>query len=223
MSTVIPFPVRNHARASSVCLSAKRANKSAVKSAALARSVAKTRTHQSDGMLLRCHHFRTLDEPPHSTSDAIASLEGQRSMTVRNEVITESVSMPEVLGRDVPICKGIMVRDLKSSVGHSGPMGKNHENLAESAWQMAWQERLSRIQGKRTHENMAEYLEMPVESWKKCVNRGDSFPIRKLPRLALLAGIPVESLIKGDRDDELPALIERYRKRSTKTPSRRAS
>ncbi len=102
-------------------------------------------------------------------------------------------------------------------------MGKNHENLAESAWQMAWQERLSRIQGKRTHENMAEYLEMPVESWKKCVNRGDSFPIRKLPRLALVAGIPVESLIKGDRDDELPALIERYRKRSTKTPSRRAS
>jgi hypothetical protein len=63
---------------------------------------------------------------------------------------------------------------------------------------MAFQERLSRIQGKRTHEAMAEYLEMPVESWKKCVNRGDSFPIRKLPRLALLAGIPVESLIKGD-------------------------
>jgi hypothetical protein len=104
-------------------------------------------------------------------------------------------------------------------------MGKDHENLAESAWQMAFQERLSRIQGKRTHESMAKYLEMPVESWKKCVNRGDTFPIRKLPRLALLAAIPVESLIEGDRDDELPAPIERYKKRtkSAKTASRRAS
>lgn len=103
-------------------------------------------------------------------------------------------------------------------------MAKDGENLAESAWQKAFQERLSRIQGKRTHEAMAEYLEMPVETWKKCVNRGDSFPIRKLPRLALLAGIPVESLIKGDRDDELPEAVVRYRKRSTaKSPARRAS
>ncbi len=101
-------------------------------------------------------------------------------------------------------------------------MAKDDGKLAESAWQMAFQERLSRIQGKRTHEAMAEYLEMPVDSWKKCVNRGDSFPIRKLPRLALLAGIPVESLIKGDRDDELPAPVERYRKRAAKTAARRA-
>jgi hypothetical protein len=102
-------------------------------------------------------------------------------------------------------------------------MAKDVQNLAESAWQKAFQERLSRIQGKRTHEAMAEFLEMPVETWKKCVNRGDSFPIRKLPRLALLAGIPVESLIKGDRDDELPEPVVRYRKRSTsKTPARRA-
>lgn len=131
--------------------------------------------------------------------------------------------MSRLLGHTVPICKGIMVRDIEMPVGHSGPMAKDHENLAESAWQKAFQERLSRIQGKRTHEAMAEYLEMPVESWKKCVNRGDTFPMRKLPRLALLAGIPVESLIKGDRDDELPAPVERYRKRTTKATTRRAS
>lgn len=101
-------------------------------------------------------------------------------------------------------------------------MGKNHENLSESAWQMAFQERLSRIQGKRTHEAMAKYLQMEVESWKKCVNRGDTFPIRKLPLLALLAGISVESLIEGDRDDELPAPVERYRRRTSKAPSRKA-
>jgi hypothetical protein len=99
-------------------------------------------------------------------------------------------------------------------------MSGNPEKIAESAWQRAFSERLSRIQGKRTHENMAKYLEMGVESWKKCVNRGDAFPIRKLPRLALLAGIPVESLIEGDRDDELPAPVERYSKRTT-APKRR--
>ncbi|MBR1150129.1 hypothetical protein [Bradyrhizobium sp. JYMT SZCCT0428] len=221
MGTVVRLPVR-HARASSV-LSAKRANKSEVKLDALARSVSKTRRHQSDGILFRCHHFRTLDDPPQSTSAAMTSLEGQRSMTSLNEVMVgESLSMPGLLGRHVPICKGIMGRDLKSPVGHSGPMGKDDGKLAESAWQMAFQERLSRIQGKRTHEAMAEYLEMPVESWKKCVNRGDTFPIRKLPRLALLAGIPVESLIKGDRDDELAAPVERYRKRASKPAARRA-
>ncbi|MGY3366130.1 hypothetical protein ACVWZL_003255 [Bradyrhizobium sp. GM2.4] len=155
------------------------------------------------------------------TSAAIASRVAHKAMIERNDVSGESASMPEVLGHDVPICKGIMVRDLESPVGHSGPMGKDHEKLAESEWQKAFQERLSRIQGKRTHEAMAEYLEMPVESWKKCVNRGDSFPIRKLPRLALLAGIPVESLIKGDMDDELPEAVERYR-RKAKPAARRA-
>lgn len=115
-----------------------------------------------------------------------------------------------------------MVRDLEFPVGHSVSMGKNHENLSESDWQTAFRQRLSRIQGKRTHEAMAEFLEMPVEAWKKCVNRGDTFPIRKLPRLALLAGIPVESLIKGDRDDELPAPVERYRRRTSKTAARKA-
>lgn len=130
--------------------------------------------------------------------------------------------MAESLGQIVPICKAIMGHDRKTPVGHSVPMARDHENLTESAWQKAFQERLSRIQGTRTHEAMAELLDMPVDSWKKCVNRGDSFPIRKLPKLSLLANIPVESLIKGDRDAELPPLVERYRKRVTKTGTRKA-
>lgn len=101
-------------------------------------------------------------------------------------------------------------------------MGKDDKNLAESAWQKAFQERLARIQGSRSHEAMADLLDMPVESWKKCVNRGDTFPLRRLPKLASLAGISIESLIKGDRDDELPVKVERYRKRTAKTAARRA-
>lgn len=134
-------------------------------------------------------------------------------MTSLNDLNGESVSMPELLGRNVPICKGIMVRDIEIPVGHSGPMGKNDETLGDSAWQRAFQERLARIQGTRSHEAMAKLLDMSVESWKKCVNRGDTFPTRKLPKLAALAGIPIESLIEGDRDDELPPRIEKYRKR----------
>lgn len=143
-------------------------------------------------------------------------------MTERNEVMGESAVMAKLLGHGVPIFKGIMVRDTETPVGHSGPMGKDADNLAESAWQKAFQERLARIQGTRSHDDMASLLDMPVESWKKCVNRGDTFPLRKLPKLAALAGIPIESLIKGDRDDELPAPVVRYRKRTSKTVTRRA-
>ena len=99
-------------------------------------------------------------------------------------------------------------------------MKEKPPNIGDSAWLQAWQNRLRRIQGKRTHENMAEYLEMGEEQWKKCVNRGDAFPIRKLPKLALLAGIDVKSLIDGTRDDELPPLIEKYKK-SAATAKRR--
>jgi hypothetical protein len=224
MGIVVRFP-RRHVGTSSITLADRRAKSSAVHPAALAFSVAKTRVHHSEGIASRINHLRTTELLLTPSSEAIASRDPQRSITDRNDVNVESESaMPELLGHSVPICKGNMVRDLKSPVGHSDPMGKDHENLAESAWQKAFQQRLSRIQGKRTHEAMAEFLEMPVESWKKCVNRGDSFPIRKLPRLALLAGIPVESLIKGDRDDELPAPMVRYRKRvSSKVSARRAS
>lgn len=108
-----------------------------------------------------------------------------------------------------------MVRDLKTPVGHSVPMSEAPETIAESAWQKAWLERLKRIQGTRTHKQMAKILCMGEEAWKKCVNRGDVFPIRKLPLLAAQAGMDVESLIEGTRDDELPDLVERYKKRTT--------
>lgn len=94
-------------------------------------------------------------------------------------------------------------------------MAKNWEKLTDSEWRAAFQLRLNRIQGHRSHEDMAEVLDMPVESWKKCVNRGDTFPVRRLPKLAAIAGIPIESLIKGDRDDQLPAPVERYRRRTS--------
>jgi hypothetical protein len=223
MGIVVRFP-RRHVGTSSDTLAANRAKISADKPAALAFSVAKTRVHHSEGMVSRLNHLRTTEPSLTPNSAAIASRERHKSMIERNDVGTES-TMPELLGHHVPICKGIMVRDRKTPVGHSGPMGKDHEKLSDRDWRTAFQGRLSRIQNNRSHEAMADLLEMSVESWKKCVNRGDSFPLRRLPKLASLAGMPIESLIKGDRDDELPAPVVRYRKRtSSKTGgTRRAS
>jgi hypothetical protein len=215
--------LRDHARASSTSRAAKRESQSNVRPAALALRVDKTDGHQGEGMLSRLNHLITAQFVA-PTSAAISSRESQREMMDRNDagLRRESV-MPEVLGQYVPICKAIMVRDLNSAVGHSVPMsGKPAKNdIAESAWLKAWQERLRRIQGKRTHEAMALVLGMGVETWKKCVNRGDAFPIRKLPKLAAFAGIEVESLINGDKDHELPVPVERY-KRKAAVAKRRA-
>lgn len=207
------YPAQYHARTSATSRAAKRLRRASVTPAPLAFSVDKTAGHHFEGMASRRHHLMTAQFPA-PTSDAMASREDQSSMTDRNEVSCESeATMPELLGHIVPNSKAIMVRDLDLAVGHSVPMVENSEKIAASAWQKAFQERLSRIQGKLTHKKMADYLGMDEESWKKCVNRGSAFPIRKLPKLALLGRIEVEDLITGEKDHELPPLIKRYSKR----------
>lgn len=101
-------------------------------------------------------------------------------------------------------------------------MSEKPQKIAESAWQTAWLERLKRIQGRRTHAMMAKVLGMDEETWKKCVNRGDAFPIRKLPLLAAQAGMDVESLIEGSKDDELPEIVVRYTRKANTTAKKRA-
>lgn len=163
---------------------AKRAKRSAVRPADLAFSVASTRNHQSEGILLRCHHFRTLDDPPQSISDAMASREGQRSMTARNEAMSESVSMPGLLGPTVPICKAILSHDLQISVGHSVQMAEPAENAAESEWREQFRERVRQAQGERTAEDMAELLGTSRSAYSKYVGgRGSVMPTRLLPKL----------------------------------------
>lgn len=105
-----------------------------------------------------------------------------------------------------------MVGDFKNPVGHYVPMAEDIEDIAESAWQEAFRKRLRKIQGGRSHEDMAEILGIPSAKWNKCVNRGDTFPARKLPLLAKVAGIPLESLLKGDRDAEIEKLAPPKRK-----------
>lgn len=78
-------------------------------------------------------------------------------------------------------------------------MVEDTEKLAESVWREAFRQRLRDIQGKRTQEDMADLLGISRDTWNKCVNRGDTFPIRKLPRLAKLAQISVEELIGVDK------------------------
>lgn len=213
MSTILRFP-RRHARASSeTSRAASLAKRSSVRPAALARSVDRTTGHHFEGMLSRLNHLITAQFPA-PTSAAIASRDSQRSMTERNDVGGES-GMPELLGQYVPSCKTIMSHDFESPVGHSVPMTEDPEKLAESVWREAFRQRLRDIQGKRTQEDMADLLGISRDTWNKCVNRGDTFPIRKLPRLAKLAQMSVEELIGIDRPTEKIAAAPR-RARSSK-------
>lgn len=211
MGEIVVFPARRHARASSRI--AKRPRRSLVTPDSLALSVDSTAGHHFVGMASRFHHLITAQFPA-PTSAAMASREAQSSMTDRNDVSFESSTMAESLGHIVPNCKAIMVRDFKRPVGHSVLMAEDPETIAESAWREAFRLRLRKIQGGRSHEDMAELLGVPPATWNKCVNRGDMFPTRKLPLLAKLAGVPLESLIKGDRDDEIERLAPRRKKKT---------
>lgn len=78
-------------------------------------------------------------------------------------------------------------------------MAEDPDKIAESEWREAFRLRLRAIQGKRTHNAMADLIGISSDTWNKCVNRGDMFPIRKLPRLANLAEMTVEELIEVDK------------------------
>jgi hypothetical protein len=124
--------------------------------------------------------------------------------------------MAEYLGHIFPNCKTIMSHDLKSPVGHSVPMAEDSDKIAESEWREAFRLRLRAIQGKRTHNDMGDLLGISPHTWNKCVNRGDTFPIRKLPRLAKLAEMSMEELIAVDKPSKPSA---RSRPRSRKQQS----
>lgn len=112
MGTVVRFPARRHARASSTTSRAASAvSRSADSPARPAGPVASTEAHHSAGMLSLCHHLETTAALAPGTSDAIASREGQSSMIDRNEfmlsLIRQSVlKSKDNLSADVDIALG---------------------------------------------------------------------------------------------------------------------
>lgn len=122
MVTVIQFPERGHVRASAASRAAKRVSKSAVMPPVLAFSVDRRTDHHSDGIVSRCHHFETADARTPS-SEAMASLVVQSSMTERNDVESD---MSDQIRQLVLKDKDNLSADGENLQGHNVLMKKPH-------------------------------------------------------------------------------------------------
>jgi len=114
MSNIVSFPAQPHARAraGSKSRAAKRVKSADLKPAARAREVARTASHQCDGMLSRSDHFCTLAAvQPKPTSEAMTPYVGHRSMTARNDEGQTGLFMPESLRQFVLFGKDPVSRD----------------------------------------------------------------------------------------------------------------
>jgi hypothetical protein len=213
MGTVVRFPERRHARASSKCLEAKRAKRSAERPAALARSVAKTRVHHSDGILSLHRHFEIVaGRAP--TSAAIAAWESQSSKTDRNEVIESG--MTESIGHSVLNFKDGPSLDCELALGQTVPMAPQ-KLLTDFELQFLARTYVARKQ-KFTQQEMAEELErgMKQDHYKQFEVR-NRLPYEYLDRFIKLTGVTYEWLVAGRGPgpawkDRYQQLLERQKK-----------
>src|ERR1700761_4775427 len=115
MGTVIRFPRRQHARASRGSRAAKAVRSSAVIPFPKAVWVANIADHHSAGTLSSCHHLETV-EAPAPMSDAMASREGQSSITALKE---DKSAIADLIGRSVLGRKPKSSQDAAKSLGHN--------------------------------------------------------------------------------------------------------
>jgi DNA-binding XRE family transcriptional regulator len=161
MSGVIYPPEFRHARTSS--REANPVSRSAVTPAPFARSVDNKPAHQSEGMLLRCHHLETNTADAPGRSAAIASRDGHSSITDRNEV---SSLMPSPLRHSVLKSKDNLSADGGISQGHNVLMSKKP---SDSEFKHAFLARTAAARDKAgyTQETMAEALGMEQSKYSK--------------------------------------------------------
>ncbi len=200
MGNVVYLAGRNHARASTTSRAAKEARTSAVTALSAARPVAITETHHSAGMLSRCHHLDTADAPA-PISKAIASREGQSSITDRNVLI---FIMPENLGQFVLKRKANMSLDGKITLGHTVRMA---ENETEAQFKQQFTQRVKdarRALGWKQWQ-MAEALDMPQDKYKTYEGRS-YLPHRLIGRFCLITRVDPEWLVTGRGEKPLQPL-----------------
>lgn len=159
MGDVLLYP--DHARASS--REARAVSRSAVTPPSLARSVASTLAHQSDGMRSRCHHFDVSTAEAPGKSAAIASRDGHSSITDRNEV---GWLMPKSLRQLVLKSKDNLSGDGGVSHGHNVFMSKKTSD-SEFKRQFLARTALARENAGFTQETMAAALGMEQSKYSK--------------------------------------------------------
>lgn len=182
--------------------------------AARARSVDSTADHHSAGMLSRLTHLIT-DQFLAPTSAAMASREGQSSMTDLNEV---SSDMAAIMGQSVPFCKAISSHDNLEPLGHNVLMGQADENLTETAWREAFRRRLKEARGNRSQRDMADLLCISRDAYAKYeAARASAIPIRLLPKFCKICGVTLQWLIEGEKEAKATqpaAAPSRHRRRA---------
>lgn len=193
MNDVVVF-MKDHARASSGLRAARPANVSAVTPAERAASVDRTRVHHSEGILSRRHHLITAQLPA-PTSDAMASRDDQSSMTERK---VGKSGMHNSMGQTVPKIKAIVSHDTVGGMGHSVPMAKHDDEIAESEWREAFRQRVREAQGNRTQEKMAKLLGISRDTYAKYVGaRGSVMSPRLLLKFCDICDVSFEWLVEG--------------------------
>lgn len=154
-------------------------------------SVASTEAHHSEGMLFRCHHFDTAEELA-PTSDAMASFEGQSSMTDWN---ASRSLMPHVLGHLVLKRKANLSLDDVFLLGHTALMA---ENDAEAQYKQAFTARVkeSRVNAGLKQWQIAESLGLVQDRYKQYEGRS-LLPHHLIGRFCVVCRVDPEWLMTG--------------------------
>lgn len=194
MTTVVDFP--HHGRASKVSRAAKVVRISALTPASDAFAVQRTADHHSAGMLSRCHHLDTADAFAVGSiarkSKAMASLDGHRSITSRNDWIA---SIAPRLGQSVLNCKDKLAYDANKILGHTVRMADS-ETEAEFKQGFMNRTREARIARALKQWEIADALGMPQDKYKQYETRS-LLPHHLIGRFCIICRIDPEWLVTG--------------------------
>jgi DNA-binding transcriptional regulator YiaG len=204
MQNVVRFP-RVHAQALDTSRAAKAMSLSEVTPFSRARSVDKIADHLSEGILSRCHHLDTADDRT-PISEANASFEGQRSITLLNDLI--SVAIPRRLGQLVLKRKDKVALDGEKFLGHSVRMA---ESETEAQFKQSFTERVkaARIATGLKQWQVADLLGIPQDKYKQYEGRS-LLPHALVGRFCTICRVNPEWLFTGVGQKPLrpPHLVE---------------
>lgn len=211
---VVAFPGGRHARASAGSRDASLAKVSTVMPAVLAIGACETANHHSPGILSLCDHLRTAG-PPAPTSLAMASCDGQRPITSRNEA---GSCMPNVLGQSVLKIKPNLSHDARILMGQNVPMIDKLKSTYKSAF-------LARVVAARkqryeTQDAAATALGLEQDTYKQYESRS-LMPHHMIPRFTAICGVSMDWLLTGKGAGPAVLPLPAPKVRAPKRPARR--
>lgn len=202
MENVIQFPWA-HAQALGDSRAANAISLSEVSPPDLATSVSSMAAHRSAGMLSRCRHLEIVGTRAH-TSEAIASLEGHKSITSRND---RKSAMRAVLGQIVLKSKDKLALDGKISLGHTVRMADSEEDQFKQAF--IERVKAARIATGKKQWQVAELLNVPQDHYKHW-EKTRLMPHHLIGRFCIICSVDPEWLMTGRGQKPLkpPHLVE---------------